>query len=129
MRSHTFIARLAGPLLVIVGIGMLANLSVYQAMISEFLHSAALVYLSGVLTLLGGLAIVNVHNSWRAEWQVIITILGWLMVIGGIIRIALPQLTVSLGTSMYGSLTAIIVVAIIGLVIGGFLTFKGYSGE
>ena len=128
MRSYTFIARLAGPLLVIVGVGMLANLGVYQAMIGEFLRSAALVYLSGALTLVGGLAIVNVHNSWRAEWPVIVTILGWLMVIGGIIRIALPQWTVSLGASMYGSLTAIIVVAIIGLVIGGFLTFKGYSG-
>jgi len=129
MQSHTFIARLAGPLLIIVGIGMLANLGVYQTMISEFLHSAALVYLSGVMTLLGGLAIVNVHNSWRADWPVIITILGWLMVIGGIIRIALPQVTVSLGASMYGSLTAIIVVAIVGLAIGGFLTFKGYSSE
>jgi hypothetical protein len=129
MRSYTFIARLAGPLLVVVGVGMLANLGVYQAMISEFLHSTALVYLSGVLTLVGGLAIVNVHNSWRAEWPVIVTILGWLMVIGGIIRIALPQFTVSLGASMYGSLTAIIIVAIIGLVIGGFLTFKAYSGE
>jgi hypothetical protein len=118
--------RLAGPLLVIVGIGMLANLGVYQAMISEFLHSAALVYLSGVLTLLGGLAIVNVHNSWRAEWPLIITILGWLMVIGGIIRIALPLFTVSFGASMYGSLTAIIVVAIVGLVIGAYLTFVGY---
>jgi hypothetical protein len=129
MERPTFIARLAGPLLVIVGIGMLVNLSVYQAMINEFLHSAALVYLSGVLTLLGGLAILNVHNSWRAEWPLIVTILGWLMVIGGIIRIALPQFTVSLGASMYGSLSAIIVVAIIGLAIGGFLTFKGYSNE
>jgi hypothetical protein len=126
MQSHTLIARLAGPLLVIIGLGMLANPGVYQAMISEFLHSAALVYLSGALTLLGGLAIVNVHNSWRAEWPVIVTILGWLMIIAGVIRIALPQFTVSLGASMYGSLTAIIVVAIIGLVIGAYLTFEGY---
>jgi hypothetical protein len=118
--------RLAGPLLVIVGIGMLANLSIYQAMISEFLHSTALVYLSGVMTLLGGLAIVNVHNSWRAEWPLIVTILGWLMVIGGIVRIALPQVTVRLGASIYGSPAAIIVVAIIGLVIGAYLTFVGY---
>jgi hypothetical protein len=41
-------------------------------------------YLSGLLSLLAGLAIVNLHNTWRADWRVIITVLGWLMTIGGI---------------------------------------------
>jgi len=76
--------------------------------------------------LLAGLAIVNAHNSWRAEWAVIITILGWLMLIGGVLRIVFPHFTVSLGTSIYGSLIAVVIVAIVGLVLGGFLTYKGY---
>jgi uncharacterized membrane protein len=127
MQSSTFIAKLIGPLLVVIGVGMLTNQDTYHALVSEFLHSRALVYLSGLLSLLGGLAIVNVHNSWRAEWLVIITILGWLMLIGGIVRIVLPHFTVSLGTAVYGSFAAVVIVGIVGLVIGGFLTFKGYS--
>jgi positive regulator of sigma E activity len=127
MQSSTFIAKLVGPMLVVIGVGMLTNQDTYHAIIGEFLHSGALVYLSGLLSLLAGIAIVTAHNSWRAEWSVIITILGWLMVIGGIVRIVFPYFTVSLGTTAYGSLAAVVIVGIVGLVIGGFLTFKGYS--
>jgi uncharacterized membrane protein len=127
MQSSTFIAKLVGPMLVVVSVGMLTNQDTYHAIIGEFLHSGALVYLSGLLSLLAGIAIVNAHNAWRAEWSVIITILGWLMVIGGIVRIVFPDFTVRLGATAYGSLAAVVIVGVIGLVIGGFLTFKGYS--
>jgi uncharacterized MnhB-related membrane protein len=127
MQSSTFIAKLVGPMLVVVSVGMLTNQDTYHAIIGEFLHSGALVYLSGLLSLLAGIAIVNAHNAWRAEWSVIITILGWLMVIGGIVRIVFPDFTVRLGATAYGSLAAVVIVGVIGLVIGGFLTFRGYS--
>ena len=126
MQSSTFIAKLVGPMFVVISVGMLTNQNTYHAIIGEFLHSGALVYLSGLLSLLAGLAIVHAHNSWRAEWSVIITILGWLMLIGGVLRIVFPHFTVSLGTSIYGSLVAVVIVAIVGLVLGGFLTYKGY---
>src|SRR5215472_6616339 len=119
MQSSTFIAKLVGPMLVVISVGMLTNQNTYHAIIGEFLHSGALVYLAGLSSLLAGLAIVNAHNSWRAEWSVIITILGWLMLIGGIVRIVFPHLTVSFGAAVYGSTAAVVIVAIIGLVIGG----------
>ena len=31
------------------------------------------------------------HNVWTADWRVVITILGWLAVITGAIRIVCPQ--------------------------------------
>ena len=61
-------------------------------MIAEALHPGILFYLSGLLSLLAGLAIINLHNTWYADWRVIITVLGWLMTIGGIIRVVLPQI-------------------------------------
>jgi hypothetical protein len=129
MDRSIFTARLAGPAFVVIGVGMLANQSLYQAMISEALHSSVLIYLSGLLSLLAGLAIVNVHNSWHADWRAAITVLGWLMAIGGVIRIALPHVTVTMGTTIYGSPAAIVVVAIIALAFGAFLTFKGYGRQ
>ena len=50
---------------------------------SEFLASPALIFLSGVITLPAGLAIVLTHNVWVADWRVLITLLGWLAIIGG----------------------------------------------
>jgi hypothetical protein len=127
MQQSTFLARLLGPLFVVISVGMLANQAVYHAMIAEFLRSDGLIYLSGLASLLAGLAIVNVHNSWGTDWRLIITVLGWLMVIGGIVRIVLPRLAVSIGTTMYEPQVTIIVVAVITLLLGAFLSYKGYS--
>ena len=56
-------------------------------MAEEFLRSRALIYLSGLLTMTAGLAIVLAHNVWARDWPVLITVLGWLATIGGAVRI------------------------------------------
>jgi hypothetical protein len=126
MQRSLFLARLLGPLFIVIAVGMLANQGLYHAMIGEFLESDALIYLSGLLSLVAGLAIVNVHNCWAVDWRLIITILGWLMVIGGVIRIVLPRVVVGIGMTIYGPPAAIIVVAVVALVLGAFLSWKGY---
>jgi hypothetical protein len=34
-----------------------------------------------VLALLAGLAVVNAHNLWVLDWRLIVTILGWLLIL------------------------------------------------
>ncbi|WP_455289400.1 hypothetical protein [Cupriavidus necator] len=105
---------------------MLMNLGMYESMITEALHPGILFYLAGLLSLLAGLALVNLHNRWQLDWRVIITGLGWLMTIGGIIRIVLPRVAISIGSTIYSSRASIIVAALIIGTLGGFLSFKGY---
>ncbi len=90
MDTSLFIARLLGPLLLVVGAATLLNQANIRQMATDFLEQSPLVYVVGVLTLLGGLVIVNTHNVWQG-WPVIITIFGWLCVIGGAIRILVPR--------------------------------------
>ena len=59
-----------------------------------------LIYLSGMLTLTVGLAIVLSHNVWVGDWRLIITIFGWLGVGGGVFRILWPQGVVTVGTAI-----------------------------
>jgi len=105
---------------------MLINLGMYETMIAEALHFGILFYLSGLLSLLAGLAIVNLHNRWQMDWRVIITVLGWLMTIGGIIRIVLPQVAIATGSTIYSGSASTIVPALIIGTLGAFLSFKGY---
>ncbi|MGA7390560.1 MAG: hypothetical protein WBW99_21915 [Pseudolabrys sp.] len=76
MDRSLFLARLMGPTFVAIALGMLINLGTYESMIAEALHTGILFYLSGLLSLLAGLAIVNLHNMWCADWRVIVTVLG-----------------------------------------------------
>ncbi len=91
MATSIFLAKLIGPVLLVVGIGLFVNAKTYRKLADEFLRSPALIYLSGVLLMTAGLALVLTHNVWRADWPLLITILGWLGVIGGAVRIIVPQ--------------------------------------
>jgi hypothetical protein len=126
MDRSMFLARLLGPTFVAIALGILINLGMYESMIAEALHTGILFYLSGLLSLLAGLTIINLHNTWCADWRVILTVLGWLMTIGGVIRIIAPQVAVSIGSNIYGGRANTIVVALIIGALGAFLSFKGY---
>jgi hypothetical protein len=126
MDRSLFLARLIGPTFVAIALGILINLGMYESMIVEALHTGILFYLSGLLSLLAGLAIVNLHNTWCTDWRVIVTVLGWLMTIGGIIRIVAPQIAVTIGSNIYGGRANTIVAALIIGTLGAFLSFKGY---
>ena len=128
MTSSTYLARLIGPVLLAAAIGLFINREGYRAMAQEFLRSPALIYLSGVLTMLAGVAIVLAHNLWVADWPVLITILGWLGAIGGAARIALPAATKAVGERMLDNPTWMTVGGAGWLAIGALLTFLGYAG-
>ena len=125
------LAKLIGPPFLAAGLGLLLNQGTYWGMIDEEIRhpspiGSLLIYLSGLLSMLGGLAVINAHPSWSRDWRVVITIIGWLLLVGGIVRIVLPDIMVKLGSTLYGSPTALPIVAVISLVLGGFLSFKGY---
>ena len=127
MKTSQFIARLIGPVVAVVGIGMLADGAQYRAVVDGFLRSPALIYIAGLLGLLGGLAIVNVHNSWDRGWPLIITVLGWLAIVGGAVRMLAPQIVEAAGAAMMAQRWLVTTLAILLLALGGFLSFKGYS--
>jgi hypothetical protein len=128
MPPAVFIARLLGPTFVAIGLGILANGPFYSALILEAVHSPTLIYFSGLMSLVPGLAILNVHRSWSG-WPVIITIIGWLMVIGGVIRLVLPATTATLATDLYSHAIALLIAAIVVLVLGAYLSFEGYRAR
>jgi uncharacterized membrane protein len=126
MTASTYLARLMGPVLLVAAIGLFLNREGYKAMAQEFLRSPALIYLSGVLTMLAGVAIVLAHNLWVADWRVLITVFGWLGAIGGAARIALPAATKAVGERMLDKPAWMTIGGVGWLAIGALLTFFGY---
>ena len=80
MPTSIFLAKLIGPVLLAIGVGLLVNSAAYRTMAEEGLRSRVLIYLTGVLTMTAGLAVVLNHSVWAADWRVIITLLGWLAI-------------------------------------------------
>jgi predicted phage tail protein len=106
---------------------MLASPKAIHALAEEFLKSRALIFVTGVIALVTGLAIVNTHNRWIADWPVIITLVGWAMVIGGVVRMVSPTAVVTIGNAMLDKPGVIRVGGVVWALIGAFLTYKGYA--
>jgi hypothetical protein len=128
MQTSRFLAKLIGPLLAVIGLALIFNADSFRAMAEEFLKSYSLIYIAGLLALTAGLAIVNTHNLWTRDWRVVITILGWLCLLGGIFRIAYPRGVQSLGASILASAPNnwIMIEGGIFFALGAWLSYEGY---
>lgn len=123
--SH-FIARLLGPLLATVGIGMLTNTETYRVIGQQYLATYAIIYLSGIVVLSFGLAILNVHNIWARDWRSLITAIGWVFTAAGVWRIIAPQFVPFVGGAILANAGFFTGAGIVLLALGGFISFKGY---
>jgi len=128
METSLFLAQLIGPVLIVIGVGLLLKQTEFREMATDFLSSRALIFVSGLLTLVVGLAIVLTHNVWEFNWPVIITILGWLSIFGGVFRILFPDSVQSMGTSMLDKPAVMTVSGAIQIVLGLWLSYVGYMG-
>jgi hypothetical protein len=99
MQTSVFLARLIGPVMLVVGLAVFANQRAFRDMAEEFLASRALLFLSGLLIMPMGLAIVLTHNVW-ADWRALITLFGWLNLIGGAVRLLAPNTVMQTGRAM-----------------------------
>ena len=121
MTNSVRIAGLLGPALIAISITEWMNLDIFAAAIGP--SFAPHVYLNGTLLFVAGLAIVRAHNYWTSGWPVLITVVGWLGIAGGLSRMAAPVAAQAAGDRpmvVYASLVSL-------LVIGAVLTFKAYG--
>lgn len=82
------------------------------------------VYLSGVLIFVGGLAIVRAHNHWALDWSVLVTLSGWFSLCLGLFRMFAAGLY-QRGASNTGATTFMVLEGIL-LLVGLGMTFMAY---
>ena len=90
MPSSKTIAGMIGPTLIAIAVALLVNLESFPALAESVSRDPLLIFVSGVLMFIAGLAIVRVHNRWEADWTVLVTVLGWIALIGGLARMMFP---------------------------------------
>ena len=129
MAMSKAIAGLIGPTLVAIAAGMLLNLGSFPAIAEQVSRDPALILVSGILLFVAGLAIVRAHNLWTDGWPVLVTILAWLAILGGLVRILFPTRLAALAAGLGQSTGLIATAAVVLLALGAFLSFKGYSRD
>jgi uncharacterized integral membrane protein len=129
MPRSQLIARLVGPVLCTIGIAMLVNPAAYRDVAEQFLSDPAIIYISGILLLAAGLAILNAHPLWTRDWRSLITLIGWIGTLAGVWRILAPKFVPFVGSALVAKPHLFLVTGIALMALGGFVTFKGYAAE
>ena len=121
MANSKSIARLLGPTIVMMVASEfpLVQPHLYDAQIPP------VVYLSGVLMFVAGLAIMQAHNVWQRDWTVLVTLSGWFFLLLGLFRMFAAGLYQRSSASA-SSIFFMILEAIL-FVVGLIMTFKAYS--
>ena len=121
MHNSKSIAGLLGPTIV-------AMVASELPLVQPHLYDSQIppvVYLSGVLMFVGGLAVVRAHNHWTRDWTLLVTVSGWLFLLLGLFRMFAASLY-QRGAATAGATFFMILEGIL-FVCGLYMTIKAYS--
>lgn len=114
----------------LLGPVMIAMLAAEFPLVQPNLYDSQIppvVYLSGTLMFIAGLAIVRAHNHWKPDWTVLITVSGWFFMILGLSRMFFASAYIQ-GSASVSSTTFIVLEGVL-LIIGLVITFNSYRNR
>jgi len=117
MANSKHIAKLLGPTLIVMTISEVMNAHIWASV------SVTQTYLAGSLWFVAGLSIILAHNRWMFDWTIIVTLMGWFIMLGGLGRMFFPE-SAQQGS---GNASLVLVVQAVLLAIGIVLTYKAFS--
>jgi hypothetical protein len=125
MATSIFLAKFFSIYLIVIAILMLVKQHKFIDDMKAMLANHGVTVLANIVTLLLGAFLVAAHNVWMLGWPVLITILAWLTLIKGIVRLFVTDIDVKLG-KLIESKTYFYISGVISLIIGLFLGFHGF---
>jgi len=120
-------ARVLGPFLVVVDVTALARASDMRAVVSEFGASSLWSWVAGAFVLVLGLVIVAGHQYWRGAPAIVVSVLGWLVTLRGLLLLAFPKAFVSVANNMLGAQAWWAALCIAFGLLGLYLTYVGWT--
>ena len=125
MDISIFLAKLIGVYLLIVTFLCVFRKRQVELTGKEVLSSRSSLAISAEFSLIFGLVIALDHSVWGYSWRGLITLIGYLMIVRGVMRFAFPAEVRKLGTKM---LTKFFwPVCVVTLAVGIFLTYRGFT--
>ena len=127
MDISAFLAKLIGLYLLIVSVLCLFRRRQVEGGCKEVTSSKGLLVISAEISLIFGLVIAIDHSIWEYSWKGLITVIGYLMILKGIMRFAFPNHAKKwcAKCSEKGHWLYLIIMIVIGI----YLTYNGFSSH
>lgn len=125
MDKAMWLAAVFGPFLTILGLWMLLYSENLIKVMTSIKNTPGAFFMMGLLNFLFGLVIVNMYNVWMWHPSVLISLLGWVLIIRGVISLYIPQLIIKYTMTNHMAMRAIGLIPLIwGLALWWFGFFR-----
>ncbi|MGQ3889056.1 hypothetical protein ACQUW5_08495 [Legionella sp. CNM-1927-20] len=129
---HSYIIeQVLGLYMLIMAIIMIARADYYRKLVRDLPADRNFVFVSAMFTLIFGLIMVVVHNIWHWRFELLATIIAWIIVIKAILWLAIPEYMVAASKRLYKD-NMYYVMAVIAAIIGVILlihSFHAFGGD
>jgi hypothetical protein len=126
-----FLAKLIGLYCILVSLAMAVHEQLTIETLIAMMHDAPLLFVTGLVSLAAGLAMVLSHNVWSGgALPVIVTLIGWATLIKSLLILLLTPMQeaqIFLGGLHYARF--FYVYAAITFVLGAYLTYAGFTAS
>lgn len=86
-----FMAKIMALIYIPLGIALIIGQLKAKEMFADYEKSPVSTLFVGIFAVIAGTFLITYHNIWVKEWFVVITLLGWVSVIEGVLFIAFPK--------------------------------------
>jgi len=122
-----FLSRLIGPIALLIGISFAIHHRFYMDWFKKLKDNGAFLFLAAIVESTAGLAIVLSHNLWTSAPEIIISIMGYGMILEGALVLLGGKTWIKLAIRLLSKTTPLFILsALVPLVLGGYMTWIGY---
>lgn len=126
MESMTiFLAQLWGPAILAIGLGVLISKDHYVRIYREIQREPFALLLFGLAGIMLGIWHIQAHNSWNTITEMIISLLGWGLLIKAVVYVIQPSFVDKWGEYVASS-KMVPTVGLLAVALGGYLTWVGH---
>ena len=123
------LAKAYGLYILVTGLSGLAMPLRWKAVIEDYQRSPALTYLTAVIVLGLGLTLVSVHSLWTDPLAIVVSLIGWIVLVEGLAMAAFPDGLMKFGAATVATPGRTRAWAIAAVIAGAALLIAGLVGR
>lgn len=121
-----FLASLWGPAILAVGIGFFVSRDYYLKIYKDLQREPFALLVFGMVGIAAAITQIQVHNVWNTGLEMIISVLGWALLLKSLTFMIMPSITGRISNKVATNSTLIMIAGVTMLIVGGYLTWLSY---
>lgn len=120
-----FLASIWGPIILAIAVGVFSSRKYYVKIYSDLEKDSLAMLVFGMMAMAAGLIQIQIHNAWDTAPQIIVSLLGWGILLKGVAFLVAPRFVDSSGDWVVNA-KLLNVVGGAMLILGGYLTWFAF---